>query len=69
VPLPWAGRRTPRPSPSTRPRWRSAGELVLPVLSALDRGGVLVIAGIYLSDVPPLLSHGRLTGAAVLHVG
>jgi propanol-preferring alcohol dehydrogenase len=98
-----------------------AGELVLPALSALDRGGVLVIAGIYLSDVPALvyeehlfeerevrsvtantrndgeeflnlatrlgvtattvpypleradqalsdLSHGRLTGAAVLHV-
>jgi propanol-preferring alcohol dehydrogenase len=98
-----------------------AGELVLPALSALDRGGVLVIAGIYLSDVPRLvyeehlfeerevrsvtantrndgeeflnlatrlgvtattvpypleradealsdLSHGRLTGAAVLHV-
>jgi propanol-preferring alcohol dehydrogenase len=98
-----------------------AGELVLPALSALDRGGVLVVAGIYLSDVPRLvyeehlfeerevrsvtantrndgeefldlatrlgvtattvpypleradqalsdLSHGRLTGAAVLHV-
>lgn len=31
-----------------------AGELVPGVLASLDRGGVLVIAGIYLSDVPPL---------------
>jgi propanol-preferring alcohol dehydrogenase len=31
-----------------------AGELVLPALEALDRGGTLVIAGIHLSDVPAL---------------
>ena len=31
-----------------------AGELVLPALAALDRGGTLAIAGIHLSDVPPL---------------
>jgi alcohol dehydrogenase, propanol-preferring len=31
-----------------------AGELVPPALRALDRGGVLVLAGIALSDVPPL---------------
>ncbi|MDJ0850782.1 MAG: zinc-dependent alcohol dehydrogenase family protein [Myxococcota bacterium] len=31
-----------------------AGELVLPALQALDRGGTLAIAGIHLSDVPPL---------------
>lgn len=31
-----------------------AGELVLPALAALDRGGRLSIAGIYLSDVPML---------------
>ena len=31
-----------------------AGDLVLPALSALDRGGTLSIAGIYLSDIPPL---------------
>lgn len=31
-----------------------AGELVLPALEALDRGGTLAIAGIHLSDVPPL---------------
>ena len=30
------------------------GELVLPALAALDRGGALAIAGIYLSDIPPL---------------
>lgn len=30
------------------------GDLVLPALAALDRGGVLAVAGIHLSDVPPL---------------
>jgi propanol-preferring alcohol dehydrogenase len=30
------------------------GELVLPALAALDRGGTLAIAGIHLSDVPRL---------------
>ena len=30
------------------------GELVLPALAALDRGGTLSIAGIYLSDIPPV---------------
>jgi propanol-preferring alcohol dehydrogenase len=30
------------------------GELVLPALAALDRGGTLSIAGIYLTDIPPL---------------
>jgi propanol-preferring alcohol dehydrogenase len=30
------------------------GELVPVALAALDRGGVLAIAGIHLSDVPPL---------------
>ena len=30
------------------------GDLVLPALSALDRGGTLSIAGIHLSDIPPL---------------
>ncbi len=30
------------------------GELVLPALEALDRGGVLAIAGIHLTDVPAL---------------
>lgn len=31
-----------------------AGELVLPAMRALDRGGVLAIAGIHLSEIPPL---------------
>jgi alcohol dehydrogenase, propanol-preferring len=30
------------------------GDLVLPALAALDRGGTLAVAGIYLSDIPPL---------------
>jgi len=30
------------------------GELVLPALEALDRGGTLAVAGIYLSDIPAL---------------
>ena len=30
------------------------GELVLPALAALDRGGILAIAGIALTDIPPL---------------
>jgi len=30
------------------------GELVLPALAALDRGGTLSIAGIHLSDIPAL---------------
>jgi alcohol dehydrogenase, propanol-preferring len=31
-----------------------AGDLVPPILQALDRGGILAIAGIYLSEIPPL---------------
>jgi propanol-preferring alcohol dehydrogenase len=31
-----------------------AGELVLPALAALDRGGILAVAGIYLTPVPSL---------------
>ena len=31
-----------------------AGSLVLPALQALDRGGILAVAGIYLSAIPPL---------------
>ncbi|HET9091713.1 MAG TPA: zinc-dependent alcohol dehydrogenase family protein, partial [Acidimicrobiales bacterium] len=31
-----------------------AGELVLPALEALDRGGTLAVAGIHLSDIPPI---------------
>jgi propanol-preferring alcohol dehydrogenase len=35
-----------------------AGELVLPALQALDRGGTLAIAGIHLSDIP-ILNYRR----------
>jgi propanol-preferring alcohol dehydrogenase len=31
-----------------------AGNLVVPALEALDRGGILAVAGIYLSAIPPL---------------
>jgi propanol-preferring alcohol dehydrogenase len=34
------------------------GHLVVPALEALDRGGTLAIAGIHLTDIPPL-SYGR----------
>src|ERR1700742_3703659 len=30
------------------------GDLVLPAMAALDRGGTLAVAGIYLSDIPPM---------------
>ena len=30
------------------------GDLVLPAVAALDRGGTLSIAGIHLTDIPPL---------------
>ena len=37
-----------------------AGELVLPALAALDRGGTLAVAGIHLSAVPTLDYHRHL---------
>ena len=36
------------------------GTLVPPALAALDRGGTLAVAGIYLSDVPPLTTQDHL---------
>ncbi|MGH8981188.1 MAG: zinc-dependent alcohol dehydrogenase family protein [Acidimicrobiales bacterium] len=42
------------------------GELVLPALEALDRGGVLAVAGIHLSDVPRLEYHRHLFEERVL---
>lgn len=36
------------------------GELVLPALEALDRGGTLAIAGIHLSDIPALTYQRHL---------
>jgi propanol-preferring alcohol dehydrogenase len=38
------------------------GELVLPACEALDRGGTLAIAGIHLSDIPPLNYRRHLFG-------
>ncbi|MEO6793010.1 MAG: zinc-binding alcohol dehydrogenase family protein [Mycobacterium sp.] len=38
------------------------GELVLPACQALDSGGTLVIAGIHLSDIPPLNYQRHLFG-------
>ncbi len=38
------------------------GDLVPGALAALDRGGTLVIAGIYLTDVPPLRYADQLFG-------
>jgi len=37
-----------------------AGEIVPVALAALDRGGVLVIAGIHLTDIPPLRYEDHL---------
>jgi alcohol dehydrogenase, propanol-preferring len=43
-----------------------AGGLVPTALSALDRGGTLSIAGIYLSDIPPLNYAEHLFGERVV---
>ncbi len=42
------------------------GELVLPALRALDRGGTLAIAGIHLTDIPPLNYERHLFEERVL---
>jgi propanol-preferring alcohol dehydrogenase len=42
------------------------GDLVLPALAALDRGGVLAVAGIHLSDVPVLDYQAHLFQERVL---
>ena len=45
----------PAPEPlSAAILFAPVGELVLPALAALDRGGTLAIAGIYLTDIPRL---------------
>jgi propanol-preferring alcohol dehydrogenase len=43
-----------------------AGDLVPTALSALDRGGTLSIAGIYLTDIPPLNYAEHLFGERVV---
>jgi alcohol dehydrogenase, propanol-preferring len=52
----WIGEATePPPAPlDAAILFAPAGDLVPPILEALDRGGVLAIAGIYLSPIPPL---------------
>ena len=52
----WTGGATdPPPEPlDSAVLFAPAGELVPPALATLDRGGTLALAGIYLTDVPPL---------------
>jgi alcohol dehydrogenase, propanol-preferring len=45
---------TPPARPDASILFAPAGDLVLPAMQALDRGGILAIAGIYLSTIPPL---------------
>jgi propanol-preferring alcohol dehydrogenase len=52
----WTGaadERPPRPLDAAI-LFAPAGNLVLPALAALDRGGILAVAGIYLSPIPAL---------------
>ena len=44
-----------------------AGELVLPALEALDAGGTLAVAGIHLSDIPPLNYQRHLFRERQIH--
>lgn len=52
----WIGEATnPPPAPlNAAILFAPAGELVTPAMQALDRGGVLAIAGIYVTPIPPL---------------
>ena len=52
----WVGSATARPPAPLDAAilFAPAGELVPPALEALDRGGILAIAGIYLTAVPQL---------------
>ncbi|HET9256256.1 MAG TPA: zinc-binding alcohol dehydrogenase family protein [Pseudonocardiaceae bacterium] len=50
-----AGPADPPPEPvDSAILFAPAGELVPPALAALDRGGALALAGIHLTDIPPL---------------
>ncbi|GCB53001.1 alcohol dehydrogenase [Streptomyces sp. NL15-2K] len=52
---------TPPPEPlDSAILFAPAGELVPVALRALDRGGILAVAGIHLSDVPPLRYESEL---------
>jgi len=52
----WTGRADERPPAPLDAAilFAPAGNLVRPALEALERGGVLAVAGIYLSEIPPL---------------
>jgi len=52
----WVGEARERPPKllDTAILFAPAGDLVVPALEALDRGGILAIAGIYLSPIPQL---------------
>jgi propanol-preferring alcohol dehydrogenase len=52
----WIGEATDRPPAPLDAAilFAPAGDLVPPVMQSLDRGGILAIAGIYLSTIPPL---------------
>lgn len=52
----WAGGADARPPEAldSAIMFAPVGTLVPPALEALDRGGTLAVAGIYLSDIPPL---------------
>ena len=52
----WIGEATDRPPAPLDAAilFAPAGDLVPPIMQSLDRGGILAIAGIYLSAIPPL---------------
>lgn len=58
----WAGGATERPPVAldSAVLFAPVGHLVPPALEALDRGGTLAIAGIYLTDVPTLVYERHL---------
>lgn len=58
----WVGGATERPPAAldSAVLFAPVGNLVPPALEALDRGGTLAIAGIYLTDIPPLVYEQHL---------
>ena len=60
APIPWARPRMPPPEPLDGAiLFAPAGDLVPVALRALDRGGTLAVAGIWLSDIPTLTTTTR----------
>jgi propanol-preferring alcohol dehydrogenase len=58
----WAGGASDRPPEplDSAILFTPVGHLVVPALEALEKGGTLALAGIYLSQVPPLNYERRL---------